>query len=114
MTITQTQADARLDARLESDFVPEVLASLNRAPRQCELDAMVSLAYNVGTSAFAKSTLVSLYNNGNAQGAADQFPRWDKAGGVSIPGLRKRRAAERAVFLGATLPNALSIGDATP
>lgn len=111
--ITQAQADARLDARLESEFVPDVMACLNRRPKQCELDAMVSLAYNVGAGAFAKSTLVSLYNAGKIQDAANQFPRWDKAGSVSIPGLRKRRAAERAVFLGASLTDALRIGDAT-
>lgn len=112
--ITQAQADARLNARLESEFVPDVMACLNRRPKQCELDAMVSLAYNVGAGAFAKSTLVSLYNSGDTQGAANQFPRWDKAGGLSIPGLRKRRAAERAVFLGASFAQALRIGDATP
>ncbi|MFM6190606.1 glycoside hydrolase family protein, partial [Planktothrix sp.] len=34
------------------------------------------------------------------QGAADQFPRWNKAGGQVLEGLTRRRKAERALFLG--------------
>jgi lysozyme len=33
------------------------------------------------------------------QEAADQFPRWNKAGQNVLLGLTKRREAERALFL---------------
>ena len=45
---------------------------------------------------------------------AEQFPRWDKAGRVSVLGLRRRRAAERALFLGVSVEKAIQIGEGTP
>ena len=107
-SITMQEADDRLRRRLDGEFVPGVLAALTREPKQCELDAMVSLAYNTGTGAFAGSTLVKMYNAG-AAGVADQFLRWDKAKGKSLLGLRRRRAAERMVFLGQRAADAIAI-----
>ena len=46
-----------------------------------------------------QSTLLRLLNAGNFQAAADQFPRWDRAGGKEVAGLLARRNAERALFL---------------
>ncbi|HEN8705663.1 TPA: glycoside hydrolase family protein, partial [Pseudomonas putida] len=40
-------------------------------------------------------------NAGNYAAAADQFPRWNKAGGQVLAGLVRRRSAERDLFLGA-------------
>lgn len=114
LVITQAEADQRLCDRLAAEFVPEVLAALNAPPLQCQLDAMVSLAYNIGTGAFARSTLLKFVNRAQPDAAADQFPRWDKAGGVSLRGLRRRRAAERALFKGKPLAEALRIGEETP
>lgn len=109
LEITQAQADARLKHRLSTEFEPAVL---NAGPRrQCEFDAMVGLAYNIGATAFAQSTLARLYREGDTQGAADQFPRWDKAGSQSVLGLRRRRYAEQSLFLGADAAAAISIGD---
>jgi len=62
-------------------------------------DSLVSLAFNIGNGAFAKSTLLKKLNQGDYLGAADEFPRWRKAGGKVLTGLVKRRAAERAMFL---------------
>ena len=56
-------------------------------------------AYNVGTGALQKSTLIKLLNAGDTQGAADQFLRWNKAGGQVVAGLTRRREAERKLFL---------------
>lgn len=66
---------------------------------QNQFDALASFAYNVGSGAFAKSTMLKKINAGDMQGAADQFPLWNKGGGQVLPGLVKRRAAERALFL---------------
>jgi lysozyme len=64
-----------------------------------QFGALVSLAFNIGLGAFGKSTLLSLVNKGDREGAADQFLRWTKAGGRVLPGLVKRRALERELFL---------------
>lgn len=64
-----------------------------------ELAALISFTFNVGAGAFSKSTLVRFLNEGKRQEAADQFLRWDKAAGKQMPGLVRRRAAERDLFL---------------
>lgn len=62
-------------------------------------DALVSFVYNVGIGAFTTSTLLRKLNNGDFDGAAAEFLRWDKAGGKPLLGLTKRRTIERARFL---------------
>lgn len=65
-----------------------------------EFAALVSFAYNVGWPALEKSTLMKLLNSGADRTAvADQFLRWNKAGGKELAGLTRRRQAERSLFL---------------
>ncbi|NNP75577.1 lysozyme [Acinetobacter sp. Ac_3412] len=66
---------------------------------QNQFDALVSLAYNIGETAFKGSTLVKELNTGNYKAAADQFPKWNRGGGKVLRGLVRRRAAERELFL---------------
>ena len=67
---------------------------------QGQFDALVSFAYNVGLSALKGSTLLRLVNERNFVGAAAQFSRWNRAGGKVLPGLTRRREAERKLFVG--------------
>ena len=112
-TITEAEAEQRLIQRLRTEFEPGVLSVLTRGPHDYEFDAMVSLAYNVGVRAFQGSTLVRKFNAGDTDGAADEFDRWHYAGKQSLLGLRRRRAAEKARFLGMTAAEAIAIGKAT-
>lgn len=59
--------------------------------------AFLSFAFNVGPSAFCKSTLAAKMNAGDLAGACAQLSRWTLAGGVRWPGLVRRRADERAL-----------------
>ena len=59
--------------------------------------AFVSLAYNIGTGAFCKSTVARRFNSGDYQGACEAIPWWNKAGGKVWPGLVVRRDDERAL-----------------
>ena len=61
--------------------------------------AFVSLAYNIGTTAFCKSTVVRKINQGDVVGSCDAILMWDKAKGVVWPGLVRRRNAERELCL---------------
>lgn len=70
---------------------------------QAQFDALVSFTYNVGNSAFMGSTLLRRLNAGDCIAAAQEFRRWDKAGGRTVRGLTVRRAAEAAAF-GADCP----------
>lgn len=72
---------------------------------QPQFDALVSFTYNLGASNLASSTLLRLLNAGDASGAAEQFDRWVLAGGRPLPGLVRRRAAERALFASGTGPS---------
>ena len=74
-----------------------------RQPTLNEWSAVLSLGYNEGAHAIAKSTLLRLFNAGDVAGAAAQFPVWDKlfVDGhlVACQGLLNRRLAERKLFL---------------
>ena len=68
---------------------------------QHEFDAYVSLAYNIGTSAFCKSALVKKLNAKDYTGACEEIRRWNRAGGKVLPGLTKRRETEYRMCMGA-------------
>lgn len=65
---------------------------------QGQYDALVSFTFNVGGGNLRSSTLLRKLNAGDCHGAAAQFPRWNKAQGVVLPGLVTRREAERKMF----------------
>lgn len=67
---------------------------------QHEYDAYVSLAYNIGTVAFCKSTLVKKLNAGDYEGACAEILRWDMAGGKKVRGLANRRVSEFKACVG--------------
>lgn len=64
-----------------------------------EQAAYTSFAYNVGANAFSKSTLLRKLNAGDRTGACNELPRWVYAKGIKLPGLVKRRQAERSLCL---------------
>lgn len=96
ITIEQARALMRDDLAPVEIYLSAVFPDLP----QCQFDALASFAFNVGIGAFEKSTLFSRLKAGDTMGAAGQFARWVKANGKTLPGLVKRRAAERALFLG--------------
>ena len=99
MVITEAQAEQMLAADLVR--FERAVERLVRVPlNQGQFDALVSFTYNVGEGNFTKSTLLRKLNAGDTAGAAEQFKRWVNAGGKVLPGLVKRRVAERALFLG--------------
>lgn len=66
---------------------------------QPRFDALVSFVFNLGAGNFRTSTLLKKLNAGDISGAAEEFLRWVKAGGRPLPGLVRRREAEKALFL---------------
>lgn len=81
----------------------DVRACLKRKPNDNQLAAFICLAYNIGITGFAKSTVVREYERGNDTAAAQAFGMWDKATvngeKVVMRGLVTRRAEESALFL---------------
>lgn len=66
--------------------------------RQNQFDALVCFVYNVGCNAFMKSTLLKLLNLRLYDLAANEFQRWNRAGGKVVNGLTNRREKERKLF----------------
>ncbi len=97
-TCTEAQAKSYMAHDLKK-FEQAVNGAVNIPLNQNQFDALVSLAYNIGTGAFNKSTLVKKLNAGDICGAADQFDVWVNAGGKRMQGLVNRRAKEKEVFL---------------
>lgn len=81
------------------EFEHAVNSSVKAPLNQNQFDALVSLAYNIGSSAFKSSTLVKKLNAGDYKGAADQFNVWVNAGGKRMQGLVNRRDREKLLFL---------------
>ena len=94
--------DAQAKAYMAHDLKKFELAvndAVNISLNQNQFDALVSLAYNIGTNAFKNSTLVKNLNAGDYRGAANQFDVWVNAGGKRMQGLVNRRTKEKALFL---------------
>lgn len=68
---------------------------------QNQFDALASFVYNIGETAFVKSTMLKALNAANYAGAAAQFDRWIYDNGKKIEGLYNRRMREKELFLSA-------------
>lgn len=66
---------------------------------QSEFDSLVDFTFNCGAGNFEHSSLLRLLNEHDLARAAEEFEKWDRAGGVPLPGLLRRRKAEAAEFL---------------
>lgn len=97
MTISDSQAEEYLRADLNS-FEKTVNEVVKVPLNQNQFDALVSLTYNIGSSAFTNSTLLRKLNARDYKGASDQFLVWNKGGGKVMRGLVRRREAEKKLF----------------
>jgi lysozyme len=96
---TQEQCD-RKKAEDMADFERDVRNILACAPTtQGQFDALVSFAYNLGRASLRRSTLMRKHKAGDFEGAANEFARWNRAGGQVLRGLTRRRAAEAALYM---------------
>ncbi|MBE4892086.1 MULTISPECIES: lysozyme [Enterobacter cloacae complex] len=98
MTIKQETAEHLLKTGLVS-YESDVSRLVKVGLTQGQFDALVSFTYNLGARSLSTSTLLRKLNAGDCAGAADEFLRWNKAGGKVLNGLTRRREAERALFL---------------
>lgn len=94
---SQTQCDEQLviDAEVAEANVRKVVTI--RLTQEMFI-ALCDLCFNIGNKAFNESTLLAKLNAHDIQGAADEFDKWCKAAGKTMPGLQKRRDADTAEF----------------
>jgi lysozyme len=88
---------AECQAMLDQDLLKhaQALDCIKHPLTDGQKAAFVSFAFNVGNKAFCDSTLARKANAGDMAGACAELSRWTRAGGRELPGLVKRRAAER-------------------
>lgn len=96
-TITSAEAQNLLKGDLER-FERCVNNGVKVDVTSNQFSALVAFSYNVGDGAFLGSRLLKILNSGDTDGAAEQFARWDRAGGKVSLGLSRRRAAELRLF----------------
>jgi lysozyme len=97
--LNATLTDEQVKDLLKSDlkWCSEAVESSVKVPlTQAQFDALYSLCFNIGETAFRKSTVVRKLNENDIKGAADAILMWNKPAV-----LEKRRRRERELFLGA-------------
>ena len=100
MEITKEKAIELLKSDLRR-FENTVNKSIKVTLKQHEFDALVSLAFNIGTNAFSKSTLVKKINAGaNIKEIEIEWKKWRKGGGKVLPVLVRRREREVKMYKG--------------
>lgn len=95
--ITEEEAE-RL---LEEDMITAAKAAIRLCPNvenPEQLAALADFAFNLGAGNLQISTLRRKILREDYQGAAEEFGKWVFAAGVKLPGLVRRRSAERAIF----------------
>jgi lysozyme len=110
LTISQKKAEELLSRDLEK-FESYVEDAVEVDLNDNQFSALVCFCFNVGPGGFGGSTLLRLLNEGDYQGAANQFPVWNKVNGEPWPGLTRRRLAEQALFLGTPTVRVLKLTD---
>lgn len=96
--ITQERAEELLKLIVDQ-FAVVMSYLLKQEINANQYSALMSIAYNIGMRYFAKSTLLKKVNyNPNDPAIADEFKKWNKAKGVVLPGLVKRREAEAKLY----------------
>ncbi len=113
MVISKDEAEFYLQKAVQkfaSQIAPKITAPIN----ENEFGAFVSLAYNIGPGAFARSSSLRHFNAGDKGRAAANILLWNKAGGKVLRGLVRRREAERVLFLTPVAPTPPDVEPAAP
>ena len=97
-TITADQALSLLQQDI-AVRVNQVTPLLKQVINDNQFSAIICLTYNIGITNFSQSTVLRCVNAGHYDDAANAFLLWDKEHGREVPGLLRRRKAERDLFL---------------
>lgn len=105
LPISLAEAENLLRKDLQNYAITPGLLGADVPLTQSMIDALACFMFNVGMGAFLGSTLREKLQRGDYAGAAAEFQKWNKAAGKALPGLTRRRAAERALFLRDGIPS---------
>lgn len=98
--ITEKEGNELLLAHINKRILPYLIKyGFDKTLTNNQLSAIVSLIYNIGWNNFVKSTLLAKLIAEEYDIAANEFLKWIYGSGKKLPGLIKRREAERDLFL---------------
>lgn len=97
MTCTKEQAEIWMRSDLQQ-FENDIQDKVNVPLTQNQFDALCSLVYNIGTTNFSKSSILTNLNLKQYTAAQPRFLLWNKAGGKVLRGLTRRRLDEAVLF----------------
>lgn len=99
--VSDAECTDRLYRQIADHAAPIVkcVPGLRQPGREAQLAASVSLAYNIGTAGFCRSTAARRFNAGDWRGGCQAFMMWTKAGGRTVQGLVNRRRDEVKICL---------------
>ena len=95
--LTQEEADWYLE-KVVNDFASKIRPMIAAPINHNQFGAFVSLAYNIGTGAFSRSSALKHFNAGRTELVPDAMRMWKKAGGMVVQGLINRREDEIRLF----------------
>lgn len=97
---TDAECEAMLIKAADTRYMQPVMkCTPSIADNPHVLAAATSLAYNIGTGAYCKSTVAKRFNAGQIRAGCEGFTAWRFAGGREVKGLLNRRIAERELCL---------------
>lgn len=106
--LTVAQAERLLLDDINREYAPAVAKALEACKlrtTQGEFNALVSLAFNLGTGIVGPGHTIGVaIMRRNRSEIANSFLLYDKAGGHALAGLTRRRKAERLLFLTGKYP----------
>ena len=97
--ITTEEAETIWLDKYVKTIADQILAVVNVELSNNQICALIDFVYNLGIGNFKSSTLLRKINQGDFSAAANEFLKWNKAGGIVLKGLENRRIAERMLFL---------------
>lgn len=97
--ITTEEAETVWLSKYVKTIADQILAIVKVELSNNQICALIDFVYNLGIGNFKSSTLLRKINQGDFSAAANEFLKWNKAGGIVLKGLENRRIAERMLFL---------------
>lgn len=97
--ITTEEAETIWLDKYVKTIADQILAIVKVELSNNQICALIDFIYNLGIGNFKSSTLLRKINQGDFSAAANEFLKWNKAGGIVLKGLENRRIAERMLFL---------------
>jgi len=97
--VSQEDGEAMLLCTLNTHVLPSIQQVVTSDINQNQLDALGDFVYNLGIGNFKSSTLLKKVNTDSSDATiADEFAKWNKAGGKVMNGLTIRRQKESDLY----------------